>query len=99
MAPFSGLVSVPLRGLSQWKGVPPLARMASSKRFSPLAGIKSVESKAFNSMEEPTNEVSVPLRGLSQWKDETPTVSLLAGMSRFSPLAGIKSVERKCLTQ
>ncbi len=60
-------VSVPLRGLSSWKAFHLTSVCLSTARFSPLAGIKFVES-AWLKTGSTDYRVSVPLRGLSSWK-------------------------------
>ncbi len=60
--------------------------------FSPLAGIKFVESGKSYSY-KPWREVSVPLRGLSSWKDRQIDLLYAQNNEGFSPLAGIKFVE------
>ncbi len=84
-------VSVPLRGLGSWK-VNSSGHTAwiLLKRFSPLAGIRFVESLS-NCLSCPLRLiVSVPLRGLGSWKDVLPN-----GASRISnvsvPLRGLGS--------
>jgi hypothetical protein len=49
---FSCMVSVPLRGLSSWKVNGLQVSIAFVVRFSPLAGIKFVESFAFREVDK-----------------------------------------------
>ena len=62
------LVSVPLRGLDMWK--PTRSRMPTHSLvgFSPLAGIRYVETDTEQMYFMRLYCVSVPLRGLDMWK-------------------------------
>ena len=64
------LVSVPLRGLGQWKALRGWLDSNQHLRFSPLAGIRLVESqfRHIQTLSLDNGIVSVPLRGLGQWK-------------------------------
>ncbi len=63
-------VSVPLPGLRSWKESYWRKCKADSGSFSPVAGIKVVESQGFYGQSRIFEAVSVPLPGLRSWKDE-----------------------------
>ncbi len=63
------LVSVPLRGLDMWKLNTQVLQSSPNKScFSPLAGIRYVETASNNLPKAQVTLVSVPLRGLDMWK-------------------------------
>ncbi len=57
-------VSVPLRGLSSWKECPPLVTMNKPTHFSPLAGIKFVESESAAIADRKRTRYFSPLAGI-----------------------------------
>ncbi len=60
--------------------------------FSPVAGIKVVESLEEDPDDLDLTMVSVPLPGLRSWKEFAEFAELVM-IRRFSPVAGIKVVE------
>ncbi len=90
-------VSVPLRGLSSWKGIQEQSEEDARIGFSPLAGIKFVERLPCLPAALREVECFSPLAGIKFVESRQrghypwhPTVK-----RSFSPLAGIKFVERK----
>ena len=61
-------VSVPLRGLDMWKPCQHPLNLFRVFGFSPLAGIRYVETDCFGVFGWQLSNVSVPLRGLDMWK-------------------------------
>ena len=66
--------------------------VCSSLSFSPLAGIRYVETYVCSRNKRSFENVSVPLRGLDMWKRQVKEV-VVEIASGFSPLAGIRYVE------
>ena len=62
------MVSVPLRGLDMWKPCQHPLNLFRVFGFSPLAGIRYVETDCFGVFGWQLSNVSVPLRGLDMWK-------------------------------
>ncbi len=86
-------VSVPLRGLGSWKAYEVIQSALTIASFSPLAGIRFVESACVSVKAEVYQMVSVPLRGLGSWKGRQHDTQHNHHAFGFSPLAGIRFVE------
>ena len=86
-------VSVPLRGLDMWKPADHPKFHPKKYCFSPLAGIRYVETRFRIILPLHPSPVSVPLRGLDMWKLGSALESVKINFIGFSPLAGIRYVE------
>ncbi len=81
------IVSVPLRGLGSWKASEHRC-CTNALSFSPLAGIRFVESSSFFQSSSGYRSVSVPLRGLGSWKDAVCRVALSLSEYAFQSPCG-----------
>ncbi len=80
-------VSVPLRGLGSWKVRGRIyCSWSKTDCFSPLAGIRFVESQDKNKNRcNSADVVSVPLRGLGSWKVAGPGIGANSKFGFQSP--------------
>ncbi len=79
-----------------WKQKNCCKTVRCEKCFSPLAGIRYVETEIWGDQHEDDN-VSVPLRGLDMWKHGF-FCAYSVQFQCFSPLAGIRYVETVSMT-
>ncbi len=92
-------VSVPLRGLGRWKDLFQTKSPGVAKRFSPLTGIRSVESRTKQQWLLRNSTRFSPLTGIRSVERLRVQVQFQIRRRRFSPLTGIRSVESSpCLS-
>ena len=85
------VVSVPLRGLGSWKVHGSLTEYSFLLCFSPLSGIRFVESFNHPHPSACCSKVSVPLRGLGSWKEPIQQLQSSKPLKVSVPLRGLGS--------